>query len=71
MNQIKIFKGIESELAQMEEEVNTWLAEHDVRVVQVFGNLAPQTVQPRAQSGGLSKTDFAPSDVVLVVLYDK
>jgi len=71
MNQIKIFKGLENDLQTLEQDVNAWLAESDVRVVQIFGNLAPQTLQPRAQGGGLSTTDFAPSDVMMVVLYDK
>lgn len=71
MNQIKIFKGLENDLTSLEQDVNAWLAESDVRVLQIFGNIAPQSVQPKAQSGGLSTTDFAPSDVMMVVLYDK
>jgi hypothetical protein len=71
MNQIKIFKGLENDLTSLEQDVNAWLAESDVRVLQIFGNIAPQSIQPKAQSGGLSTTDFAPSDVMMVVLYDK
>jgi hypothetical protein len=71
MNQIKIFKGLENDLKSLEQDLNAWLAESDVRVLQIFGNMSPQTIQPRAVGGGLSTTDFAPSDVMLVVLYDK
>jgi hypothetical protein len=71
MAQIKIFKGLENDLATMEHEVNSWLTQSGARVVQIFGNIAPQTLQPAARSGGLSTTDFVPSDVLLVVLYDK
>ena len=71
MNQIKIFKGLENDLTGLEQEVNAWLAEADARVLNIFGNMAPQTLRPQAQSGGLSTTDFVPSDVILVVVYDK
>lgn len=71
MHQIKIFKGIESELGQLESEVNAWLAEDGGRIVQMFGNIAPQTLATHNKQAGLSKTDFIPSDVFLVVVYDK
>jgi hypothetical protein len=71
MTQIKIFKGLENDLSTLEQEVNAWLVESSARVIKIFGNIAPQTLQPAARSGGLSTTDFVPSDVLLVVLYDK
>lgn len=71
MNQIKIFKGLENDLSTLEQDVNSWLAESDVRILNVFGNIAPQSMQPQAHGGGLSTTDFVPSDVMLVVVYDK
>lgn len=71
MNQIKIFKGLENDLSMLEQDVNAWLAETDSRIVNVFGNIAPQTMHPHAQGGGLSTTDFVPSDVMLVIVYDK
>ena len=70
MHQVKIFKGIESELATLEAEVNRWLAETDARVVSMFGNMAPQTPSEEA-SKGLTKSAFAPSDVMLVILYEQ
>jgi hypothetical protein len=71
MNQIKIFKGLENDLTALEQDVNAWLAEANVRVINVLGNIAPQTMRPQAAGGGLSTTDFIPSDVLLVVVYDK
>ena len=70
MQQIKIFKGVESETGALEAEVNRWLAESKVRVVNLFGNIAPQS-RSTSQSAGLSTGIFAPSDVLLVILYEQ
>lgn len=71
MQQIKIFMSVESEVSQTEAEVNAWLKESGVRVLQVFGNIAPQTA-PLGESGTSSSGPlrFPPSDVILVVLYE-
>jgi hypothetical protein len=69
MQQIKIFKSLESDLAALEKEVNTWLAQSHVEVVEMFGNIAPQSPAAEGQSMTLHKGSFAPSDVMLVVLY--
>lgn len=70
MHQIKIFKGIESDIAHLEDQVNSWLAASQVKVVNMFGNISPQTTSESSASV-LSKGTFAPSDVLLVVLYEK
>ena len=70
MHQIKIFKGIETEVAALEAEVNNWLAESGVEVVQIVGNIAPQSNSP-TKSTGLTKSVFAPSDIMLVVVFKK
>lgn len=69
MHQIKIFKGVESEITGLESEINHWLFDSKVRVVNVFGNIAPQTVAH--QTTGLNEGGFSPSDVMLVVLYEE
>lgn len=69
MQQIKLFKGIENDLAALEAGVNAWLAESGADVVSIFGNIAAQTPGGDVKSGGLSRSDFAPSDVLLVVHY--
>jgi len=69
MYQVKIFKGIESNLAGLENEVNTWLAETNARVVQIFGNLAPLSGE-RNEGNSLSAYPYVASDVMMVVLYE-
>lgn len=71
MYQIKIFKGVEADLQTLESEVNSWLADTSAEVLQVFGNIAPQSMAKDAPSTGLTKGSFAPSDVLLVVVYRK
>lgn len=69
MQQIKIFKQIESEIIELEHEVNQWLIESGAKVINIFGNIAPQT-PGESPSRGLSGSAFAPSDVMIVVLYE-
>jgi len=69
MQQVKIFKGVENDLAGLEAEVNAWIRQSGARVVSLTGNIAPQSPSSRA-GGGLTQGTFAPSDVVLVVLYE-
>lgn len=72
MQQIKIFKGVENEFNVLEQEINTWLIESGARVLQIFGNIAPQSMPGEPTAGtGLSKSGFAPSDIMIVVLYEK
>lgn len=75
MQQIKIFKGIENDTLALEREVNTWLKNHSVKVLNVFGNLAPQSYQGGGTPSilGAERTAgkaFAASDVMLVVVYE-
>jgi hypothetical protein len=63
MRQIKVFKSIESELWNMEKEINNWAQETGAQIVSVTGNIAPQT-------GGPSSHGFAASDVLVIVLYE-
>jgi hypothetical protein len=70
VQQIKLFKGLENELNALEHEVNQWLQRTGARVISLSGNMAPQTGNPGNESGGLSKSAFAPSDVLLIVLYE-
>jgi hypothetical protein len=75
MQQIRIFVGIENDTAAMAKEVNDWLRESKVKVVNVFGNIAPQAVLNRAENQKLGPLEsgsrrFAPSDIMLVVVYE-
>ncbi len=69
MHQIKFFKGIESDLSGLEKEMNTWLAQSPVKVIQIFGNLAA-TSPERNESNSLAAYPYVASDVLLVVVYD-
>ena len=68
MQQVKIFKSIESEIPAMEEEINAWLSESGARVVQMSGNIAPQTQVENSLGGGGSS--FSSSDVILMIVYE-
>ena len=47
MQQIKIFKSIESELSALEEEINAWITEERATVINIFGNIASESLRPR------------------------
>ncbi len=66
MQQVKIFKSIESELIALEEEINEWIAENNAKVINITGNIAAQSTS----SGSLGDS-FSGSDVLLFVLYEK
>ena len=69
MQQIKFFSGEEDSTAAMERDINTWLRESGVRVLNVFGNIAPQS--GASESRPVSGRRFAPSDIFIAVLYEK
>jgi len=71
MQQIKFFKGIENQLTELEGEVNRWLVESGAEVVQVFGNMSPQSPSPADGGSGLSGTASPPSDVFIAIVYEK
>jgi hypothetical protein len=72
MRLVKVFKGVENDIATLEGEVNAWIRQTGVWVVSVTGNIAPQSIQPGAKGNvGLSQSVFAPSDVILIVLYEE
>ena len=73
MQQVKLFKGIESEIDTLEKEINQWLKETAVRVTQLNANIAPQSVLPSTQGGlstGGSHQRFAPSDLFVMIVYE-
>ncbi|MBB73233.1 MAG: hypothetical protein CMJ75_01835 [Planctomycetaceae bacterium] len=63
MRRVKIFKGVETELWNLEEEINNWVEASGAKIVQVTGNIAPQTPSSSAQG-------FSSSDVLVIVLYE-
>ena len=77
MHQIKIFNGLEGDTGRLAKEVNEWLKTSKAKVVNVFGNIAPQSVSEKPDPGRLASSEsgptrrFAPSDVLLVVVYEE
>ena len=79
MIQIKLFVGREDHTADLESDVNAWLAESGVKIVSITGNIAPQSVLPSKDAGGTSNLAatgthgrrFAPSDILVLVQYEK
>ena len=69
MQQIKIFKSIESDVSDLERDINAWLKASGARVVNVFGNIAPQTIVQA--TGGTGGRTFAASDLFMAVVYEK
>ncbi len=68
MQQIKIFKSIESDVSDLERDINAWLKESGARVVNVFGNIAAQTISDPEKARG--SRGFSPSDVLIALLYE-
>lgn len=68
MQQVKIFKSIESDVTDLESQMNAWIAESGARVTNIFGNIAPQTVADGSKA--MSSRGFSPSDIMIVVLYE-
>ena len=70
MQQVKIFKGVESEVGTLEAEVNAWIREQSVKIISITGNIAPQSNAPQSKGGSALGTVYPPSDVVIIVLYE-
>ncbi len=70
MQQVKIFKGLESDIGALEKEANAWIRQSGAQVVSITGNIAPQSQPPSGKPGGLSQGTYPPSDVVLILLYE-
>ena len=68
VQQIKIFKSIESDVTDLERDINAWLKESGARVVNIFGNIAPQTITDADKAKGTR--GFSPSDVLVALLYE-
>jgi len=70
MQQVKLFKGIESEVQALENEVNAWIRQSGIRVISVTGNIAPQSPKADPTGAALGGRGLVPSDVIVIVLYE-
>ena len=66
MQQVKLFKGVETELSGLEQEVNDWIRESGARVTNITGNIAPQS----GSLDGPGQRRYPPSDLLLIVVYE-
>ncbi|MCA9132622.1 MAG: hypothetical protein KDA45_05695 [Planctomycetales bacterium] len=64
MRKVKIFKSVESELGQLEAEINAWIESSRVELISVTGNIAPQTHFDSAPEA------FSTSDVLVIAVYE-
>jgi hypothetical protein len=64
MQQIKIFKSIESERDQLEREVNRWMRKSGARVISITGNISANSPVSQAMSS------FSTNDILIIVLYE-
>lgn len=66
MQKVKLFKTIESELSNLEIEINEWINTSGARLISATGNIAPQSGAGSAPLGS-----FSASDVLIVVVYEE
>ena len=72
MQRVKLFKGLETEVEALEQQVNASVESEGAKIIQVTGNIATQSYNPAAKSGSsLQSNVAAASDVLIVVLYEK
>ena len=72
MQRVKLFKGLETEVEALEQQINVWVESEGAKIIQVTGNIATQSYNPAAKSGSsLQSNVAAASDVQIVVLYEK
>lgn len=62
VQQIKLFKGVDNDLPELERQINRWIRKTGVQVLSISGNLSGQ---PGAGTGPMNS--FAASDVLIVV----
>lgn len=72
MHQIKLFKSIETNIPNLETQMNEWLAQSGAQVLHIFGNIAPQTgLVDQTSPGYITKSPHGPSDVLVAIVYEK
>lgn len=66
IQQVKLFKTIESEIPEMEKTINRWIQKNGVKVLSITGNIASHG----GASGG-PMSSFSSADVLIVVMYER
>ncbi len=71
MQLVKMFTGLEGQTQALEQEINGWVETSGAKIIQISGNIAPQSVGQNNPSDGLGSAGRPPSDLFVVVLYEK
>ena len=51
MKLVKLFKGLEDEVDNLEKRINDWAESEGVKIVQVSSSIAAQSYNPSSKSG--------------------
>ena len=70
MQKIKLFKGLESEVEVLESQINRWIENEGVTVLQISANIAEQSYRPDAGGSTLQTAINQPSDILVTLLYE-
>ena len=65
MQQVKLFKSVDTELPEMERQINRWMRKSGARILSIDSNM---TAQDGTKDGPLNS--FAAGDVLVIVLYE-
>jgi hypothetical protein len=74
VQQVKLFTGIEDATEELAREINTWIRESGATVLQISGNIAPQSNVGSGASGlagSISSSGRVSSDLFVIVLYEE
>ncbi len=73
MQQVKIFTGLEGATEELCGEINNWIRETGAKILQISGNIAPQSIGSSGTAPGLqgagAMAGRLPSDILVIVLY--
>jgi len=70
MQRVKLFKTVETEVSEIEKEINAWIEETGPTIVSITGNIAPQTIPQESKALGIGSSQFSASDVLVIILYE-
>lgn len=65
MQQVKIFKSVDTEIPELERQINRWMRKSGARVLSITGNL-----DSNAQQGSGPLNSFAAGHILMIVLYE-
>ncbi|MDG2222833.1 MAG: hypothetical protein P8L85_15750 [Rubripirellula sp.] len=65
MQQIKIFKTVDTDIAETEKQINRWMRKSGARILSITGNISSQS-----NSGGGPMNSFSASDILIIVHYE-